>query len=35
MIWGSVSDDGVPVIALTLGGRTWSAVIDTGFNGPP
>ena len=33
MIRGIVSDDGVPVIGLVLGGRTWSAIIDTGFNG--
>jgi len=33
VIIGHVSDDGVPVIALELDGQTWSAIIDTGFNG--
>ena len=33
MILGAVRDDGVPVITLTLAGNTWSAIIDTGFNG--
>ena len=33
MIQGAVSSDGVPVITLSIGGRAWIAVIDTGFNG--
>jgi predicted aspartyl protease len=33
MIEGEVSDDGVPEIRIDVGGRTWVAVIDTGFNG--
>ncbi|MEX2169707.1 MAG: hypothetical protein WD851_10375 [Pirellulales bacterium] len=33
MITGTVNNDGVPVIALNIGGRTWTAIIDTGFNG--
>ena len=33
MISGSVSDDGVPVILLTISGQSWRATIDTGFNG--
>ena len=33
MIQGSVSSGGVPAITLSLGGRAWIAVIDTGFNG--
>ena len=33
MISGTVTHDGVPVIMIELTGRTWSAIIDTGFNG--
>ena len=33
MVLGAVSDDGVPVIELAVAGNTWSAIIDTGFNG--
>ena len=33
MIQGSVSSGGVPVVTLSIGGRAWIAVIDTGFNG--
>ena len=33
MITGHVSDQGLPVIALEVAGQTWSAIIDTGFNG--
>ena len=33
MIEGSVSTDGVPEIVLEIAGRSWVAVIDTGFNG--
>lgn len=32
MILGTV-DDGTPVIILFLAGRSWPAIIDTGFNG--
>jgi hypothetical protein len=28
-----VTDEGEPVIMLTVAGQTWSATIDTGFNG--
>ncbi len=30
---GTVSPNGVPTILLSIAGRDWSAVIDTGFNG--
>lgn len=33
MIAGQVSDAGVPTVSITVGGRAWDAVIDTGFNG--
>ena len=33
MIQGSVSSGGAPIITLSIGGRAWVAVIDTGFNG--
>ena len=33
MITGTVTTDGVPVIGLVVGGQSWQAVIDTGFNG--
>lgn len=33
MIVGTVTDDGVPVVTLGLGGREWAATIDTGVNG--
>jgi predicted aspartyl protease len=33
MIVGTVTDEGVPTVALTVAGRTWLATIDTGFNG--
>ena len=33
MIQGSVSSGGVPIITLSIGGRAWVVVIDTGFNG--
>ena len=33
MISGTVTHDGVPVITIELTGRTWTAIIDTGFNG--
>ena len=33
MIYGTVSDNGVPTITLSLAGQYWQATIDTGFNG--
>ena len=33
MIYGTVSDDGVPTIILSIAGQDWLATIDTGFNG--
>ncbi|MCY3021872.1 MAG: hypothetical protein NTW87_22915 [Planctomycetota bacterium] len=33
MITGTVGDNGVPVVTLRLAGKTWSATVDTGFNG--
>ncbi|MXV72821.1 hypothetical protein F4Z99_00925 [Candidatus Poribacteria bacterium] len=33
MIYGTVSDIGVPTIILRIAGQEWSATIDTGFNG--
>jgi len=33
MIHGSVSDDGVPTITLSIAGQEYTATIDTGFNG--
>jgi predicted aspartyl protease len=33
VITGRVSDDGSPVIDWEIAGRTWTATIDTGFNG--
>jgi len=33
VIVGTVNDDGVPVIMLTVAEQIWSAIIDTGFNG--
>lgn len=33
MIVGTVSADGVPTITLSIAGRDWPAIIDTGFNG--
>ena len=33
MIVGVVTDDGVPVINVDVGGHRWEATIDTGFNG--
>lgn len=33
MITGSVTDEGVPLITLTVAGRNWAAIVDTGFNG--
>jgi hypothetical protein len=33
LIDGVVTHDGVPLIELSIAGRKWTAVIDTGFNG--
>ena len=33
MMYGTVSDIGVPTIILPIVGQEWSATIDTGFNG--
>ena len=33
MIQGVVTDDGTPLVVLTVAGQDWPAVIDTGFNG--
>jgi len=33
VIVGRVTDDGVPLVELEIGGTSWTAVIDTGFNG--
>ena len=33
MIAGTVTDEGEPRVELPVAGRSWSAVIDTGFNG--
>ena len=33
MILGKVTDDGVPVVTLSVGQRDWTTIIDTGFNG--
>ena len=32
MIVGRISEDGVPVVMLTIAGREWPGIIDTGFN---
>ena len=33
MIVGSITEDGEPLISLTVAGRDCEAVVDTGFNG--
>jgi predicted aspartyl protease len=33
LIEGTVSSDGVPTIELSVVGQTFSAIVDTGFNG--
>ena len=33
MIRGSVSSVGVPMVQVEAAGKTWDAVVDTGFNG--
>ena len=33
MIYGTVTDDGVPTITLSIAEQYWPSTIDTGFNG--
>ena len=33
MIAGTMTRDGVPMIRVTVAGNTWTAIIDSGFNG--
>jgi predicted aspartyl protease len=33
LIEGTVTEDGVPAIAVEVGSQRWQAIIDTGFNG--
>jgi clan AA aspartic protease len=33
LIEGTITNDGVPAIDVEVGGFTWRATIDTGFNG--
>ena len=33
MIVGTVSEDGIPIVTITIHGEDWLAIIDTGFNG--
>ena len=33
VLTGTVTDDGVPQLLLTVAGQSWAATIDTGFNG--
>jgi predicted aspartyl protease len=33
LIEGQVTDNGIPVIGVEVGGRRWRAIIGTGFNG--
>lgn len=33
MIRGEVDEEGIPIVTLSLAGREWRAVVDTGFNG--
>ena len=33
MIVGTVDSDGAPTVLLAVAGKTWPAIIDTGFNG--
>ena len=33
MIRGIVSEDGAPTVSISIAGRDWQAIIDTGFNG--
>jgi predicted aspartyl protease len=33
VITGSITAEGLPVISLDVAGTTWTAIVDTGFNG--
>jgi predicted aspartyl protease len=33
LIAGSVGENGIPAIEIEIGGTTWKAIIDIGFNG--
>ena len=33
MISGTVTASGAPIVQMILGGQTWDAIVDTGFNG--
>lgn len=33
MIKGRVNNDGVPLISITIGQRTWPTIVDSGFHG--
>jgi predicted aspartyl protease len=33
MIVGTVTPDGTPIVLLPVAGKTWQAIIDSGFNG--
>lgn len=33
MIAGSVTEDGLPVVPITIADQEWRATLDTGFNG--
>jgi clan AA aspartic protease len=33
MISGTVTASGTPIIQKVIGGQTWDAIVDTGFNG--
>lgn len=33
MIRGAVTTDGIPIVELAVGGETFAAIVDTGFNG--
>jgi len=33
VIVGAITPEGLPVIILAIGGSSWPAIIDTGFNG--
>src|SRR5215831_9709147 len=33
MMRGTVTDDGIPIIMLSIADQVWQGIIDTGFNG--
>lgn len=33
MIIGRVTDDGTPIVKLSIAGMEWNAIVDSGFNG--